>query len=108
MSSESNFPIFEVAVWGYGSLFTHTTVSPAFTVRSAGEKAVPSMVTVWVAGLTPPAAAPGAVNITAAPSAARRDARARFENVLLTAVTSRASTGSFSRDRGARRTPAAP
>ena len=36
MSAESKPPASDVAVWGNGSLFTHTIVSPALTVRPSG------------------------------------------------------------------------
>ena len=51
MSFESKPPVFEVAVCGYGSLFSHTIESPAFTVRSAVSNLVPSIVTLCVAAL---------------------------------------------------------
>src|SRR5690606_16252662 len=44
----TSHPSFTVAVWAIASLFTHSTVSPAFTVISAGEKTSLSMVTVIV------------------------------------------------------------
>ena len=47
---ESNPPTFDVDVCGNGSLFTHTTVSPAFTASVDGSKRDPSIVTVWVVG----------------------------------------------------------
>ena len=51
MTCESKPPALDVAVCGNGSLFTHTTESPALMVRTAGSNPVASMVTVCVAGL---------------------------------------------------------
>ena len=57
---EFSLPLFAVTVCGNGSLFVHTIVSPALTVRSAGWNATASIVTGCFTGFGGAVAAPTA------------------------------------------------